>query len=91
MTIPGWSWGDSGLMRATPDGRWLLVIQSTPRQGHLGLLAAVDWEQKKVVREIPLSWNATTMELSADGSRLLVGASNRSIYEFDVKQLCTVP
>jgi len=79
------------LIRVTADGRWLLVIQSTPHTEQLSVLAAIDWEQKKIVHEIPLSWYATTMELSADGNRLLVGAHNRALYEFDLKQLCTAP
>jgi hypothetical protein len=91
MIFPGWRWVNSRLMRVTADGRWLLVIQSTPRQQHLAVLAVVDWEQKKTVREIPLPWHATTMDLSADGNRLLVGSFNRSIYEFDLKQLCAAP
>jgi hypothetical protein len=91
MVIPGWQWVHSRLMRVTPDGRWLLVIQSTPRRGHLAVLAVIDWDQKKIAREIQLPWHGTTMELSTDGSRLLVGSYNRSIYEFDLKQLCTTP
>jgi hypothetical protein len=91
MIVPGWRWVDTRLMRVTKDGRWLLVVQSTPYREHLAVLAVIDWEQKKIVREIPLSWKATTIDLSADGSRLLVGAFNRSIYEFDLKQLCTAP
>jgi WD40 repeat protein len=68
------------------DGRWLLA--SHEASGSMPSLAVSDWVNKKVVRDIPLSWRVTSLAFSRDESRLLVGSFNRSVYEFDFKKMC---
>lgn len=90
MEMPAsWKSHQCPFLQSTPDGRWVLLVRS----GHARLptLAVIDWERKKVVREVSLPWTATSMDLSTDGLRLLVGSFNRSVYEFDVRSLCQDP
>jgi hypothetical protein len=92
MTLPGrWQWASTPVSRATPDGRWLVLTRPTHTRSSPCSLVIVDWERKKIAREIPLPWMATTLELSGDATRLLVGSFNRSLYEFDLGQLRADP
>ncbi|MGC4016363.1 MAG: hypothetical protein QM755_17845 [Luteolibacter sp.] len=70
---------------AIQDGRWIVISYSSAR---IPGLAVVDWSKKKVVRNFPTYWVATAASFSPDLSRLLVGSSNRCIYDFDFKKLC---
>jgi hypothetical protein len=90
MEMPAsWKSQQCPFLQSTPDGRWVLLVRTG--QARLPSLAVIDWERKKVVREVSLPWTATSMDLSTDGLRLLVGSFNRSVYEFDVRRLCQAP
>lgn len=87
MKIPD-SWGsqDGKQMLVSSDGRWLVVLRGLA--GWETSLSVIDWSATKIVCDQALSWNATSMEFSNDGTKLIVGSSNRAIYVFDFKRMC---
>ena len=86
MTMPAeWRGHSCNQLLVSSDGRWLIAVHY--RSNRLPSLALIDWQEKKIVRDIPLPWQPTSLSLSTDESRLLVGSFNRAIYEFDFKAL----
>lgn len=65
----------------SPDGKWVAAVPTVWGKG--SVIAVVDVAKKELIRSIPVSWTATTVSLSSDGKRLLVGSTNRAVYEFD--------
>lgn len=63
------------------DGRWIVVIPSVRNQG--SALAVIDVDKREMIHSQTLKWKATSLSMSDDGKRLLVGSSNRAVYEFD--------
>lgn len=63
------------------NGRWIIVIPAVRNQG--SALAVIDVDKRQIVHSQPLKWTATSLSISDDGKRLLVGSSNRAVYEFD--------
>lgn len=67
------------------DGRWLFVVPTVWGKG--SVVAAVDLTKREIVRSQPVSWTATSLALSKNGTRLLVGSTNRAVYEFDILKM----
>ena len=82
-----WSKDFFGDILASPDSKWIVTPHA--RSGGIPSLAVIDWEQKRVCRDVQLPWTPTSLEFSRDGRRLAVGASNRCVYVFDVAALST--
>ena len=86
LELPGgWSSHESGLLSVSDDGMWIAFFHNPP--GGTSSLAVVDRVGKKVVRDVPVGWTATTLAFSNDGTRLAAGASDRAIYVFDFTKL----
>ena len=81
ITLPtGWKLSPERAVLSS-DGRWIIAtpgIRDRP-----GTLAVIDVTKRQVVHLQSMKWMITSLSLSADGKRLLVGSSNRAIYEFD--------
>ncbi len=87
MKIPS-SWPDRSLgqILASKDGTRLFVLRPSEDGG--SALSVIDWPSKKVVSNHYFAWQATSYELSGDGSQLLIGSHQRAIYVLDVEKMC---
>jgi MinD-like ATPase involved in chromosome partitioning or flagellar assembly len=81
ITLPtGWTLSPEKAVLSS-DGRW--IIANPEIRDRPGTLAVIDVAKRQVVHSQSMRWMITSLALSADGKRLLVGSSNRAIYEFD--------
>lgn len=71
------------------DGRWITAIPVV--WGHGSVLAVIDVAKRQIVHSQPFKWMATSLSMSDNGKRLLVGSSNRAVYEFDFLKMTGAP
>jgi hypothetical protein len=71
------------------DGKWIVAIPVVWGSG--SLLAVMDVTKRQLIHSQPFQWTATSLSLSADGKRLLIGGSNRAVYEFDFQKMTGTP
>lgn len=71
------------------DGRWIIAIPVV--WGHGSVLAVIDVAKRQIVHSQRFKWMATSLSMSDDGKRLLVGSSNRAVYEFDFPKMTGTP
>ncbi|MEO5915618.1 MAG: WD40 repeat domain-containing protein [Luteolibacter sp.] len=70
----------------SPDRRWIVLIPGILNNKG-STLAVIDVAKRQMIHSQPLSWRATSLSLSEDGKRLLVGSANRAVYEFDFQKM----
>jgi WD40 repeat protein len=71
------------------DGKWVVAIPTIWGKG--SVLAVIDVAKRQIVRSLPVKWTATSLSISDNGKRLLVGSSNRAVYEFDLLKMTGTP
>lgn len=88
-TLPAGCYLYAGRTMLSPDCKWIIAIPAVDGKG--SMLAVIDVEKRQLIHSQSFRWTATSLSLSADGSRLLVGGSNRTVYEFDFRKITGMP
>lgn len=73
----------------SPNAKWIAAIPAGP--SHCSVLSVIDVAKRQIIHSQPFKWTATSLSISGDGKRLLVGATNRCVYEFDFLKMTGNP
>ncbi len=76
-------------MRVSPDGRWIATLHR--KSGRASSLAILDRREKALIKDVPLEFTASSLDISPDGSRLAIGSTDCSVRLFDFEKLRADP